>query len=374
MLYVLHMSTKCPPSHLLTHCVIHFNMMYVYCIYVVRVGVVEHAWESIYHTLAQKQQKLNTAATTTPLLVYCDRPDHLNPDFLTHETHIQMVDDPVLADILYLIEHTCDDQDGEHRKQLKMTNQFWWNGMIVSKEHLARTIRNAQIVLNQHENLNGSKPKCYPWFPLCYDLSVASELKSFIGEFCDDSSSSEVDDVGGSSMLNLQNIEKEVNEKKVWILKRYRGRQSMDYPITSNLSCALRHQEAAPRLACQYLSKPALYGGRKFDLRYYVTVLSLEPLRLYRHRTFSVRVANMPYADNGKDDLEVFQKHFTVMNFLDEDEGSSSLQEIRGTGERKDPSMEEFIQVFNREHGATGGVGLSRYVLVWVMKCLSSCI
>jgi hypothetical protein len=35
----------------------------------------------------------------------------------------------------------------------------------------------------------------------------------------------------------------------------------MDYPITDNLSCALRHVESAPRLASKYVSAPALFKG-----------------------------------------------------------------------------------------------------------------
>jgi hypothetical protein len=85
--------------------------------------------------------------------------------------------------------------------------------------------------------------------------------------------------------------------------------------FVDSLSCALRHVESAPRLASKYVSAPALFKGRKFDLRYYVIVLSLVPLRMYRHQMFVIRVANYPYTTT---DLEQFQKHFTVMNFIDD--------------------------------------------------------
>jgi hypothetical protein len=49
-------------------------------------------------------------------------------------------------------------------------------------------------------------------------------------------------------------------------------------------------------------------------VRYYIVVHSLEPLRLVRHPFFALRVANDQYELN---DLENFQKHFTLMSCLE---------------------------------------------------------
>ena len=65
-----------------------------------------------------------------------------------------------------------------------------------------------------------------------------------------------------------------------------------------------RHLESSPRLAAKYLTHPATLAGRKFDLRYYVIVTSLQPLVLHRHEMFSIRLANHEYSC---DDLEQVQ-------------------------------------------------------------------
>ena len=242
-----------------------------------------------------------------PLKVYCDRNDHLRSDLLRGDT-VTIVSSAAEADALYLIDHTLDEQTGEEvDRRGKVVNQFWWEGMLVSKEHLLRSIGGTA---------DGAAPA---WFPTSYDLSYTAQLRAFIRASLSSGSDA-------------------------WILKRYRGRHSIDYPITRSLSCALRHLESAPRIAAAYI-KPCLFAGRKFDLRFYVTVHSLEPLQLYRYDSFSVRLANEPY--DGQD-LESYQSNFTVMSFLDDER----LSQVRGRGLRSDPSMEDFIESFDAQRGS----------------------
>ena len=247
-----------------------------------------------------------------------------------------------------------DDNDTEHDKRNKITSQFCWNGMIVSKEHLARTMQKAYGTVS--------------FLPVTYDLSHAEQLKNFISDFDRRASNIkfnqkkkiESSKINGKKNDNRDENrieqEEEVNEDEdvdvednIWIMKRYRGRQSMDYPITASLSCALRHLESAPRLACKYVTHPSLYKGRKFDLRFYVIVLSLDPFVAYRHVMFIIRAANVHYSSN---DLEQYQKHFTVMNFIDDNSNSQddSVREIRGSGERENPTSIQFIENFNIQH------------------------
>jgi Tubulin-tyrosine ligase family len=253
-----------------------------------------------------------------------------------------------------------DDNDREHDKKYKMTSQFCWNGMIVSKEHLARTMKKAYGTV--------------PFLPVTYDLSHADQLKNFIDDFNRRASVIKLNQkkkIERSKICDKRNdkikenaIEEKEEEKEngnedenedvdvednIWIMKRYRGRQSMDYPITDSLSCALRHLETAPRLACKYVTHPSLFKGRKYDLRFYVIVLSLDPFVAYRHVMFVIRAANVQYSSN---DLEQYQKHFTVMNFIDDNSNSEddSVRVIRGSGERENPTSIQFIENFNLQH------------------------
>ena len=228
--------------------------------------------------------------------------------------------------------------------------------MIVSKEHLARTMKQAYGTVS--------------FLPVTYDLSYVQQLKDFITDFNQraliiksnqkkKTSSRKINEFDDKNNLKIEK-DKEVKEFKddkieediddnIWIMKRYRGRQSMDYPITDSLSCALRHLESSPRLACKYVTHPSLFKGRKYDLRFYVIVISLDPFVAYRHVMFVIRAANVQYSSN---DLEQYQKHFTVMNFIDDNSNSEddSVRAIRGSGERENPTSIQFIKNFNLEH------------------------
>ena len=195
-----------------------------------------------------------------------------------------------------------------------------------------KTVRTAAAVYAKRDFPDGveKNPQTLPWFQQCFDLSISSQMAEFIEE--------------------LHFGHKKDSVDNIWILKRYRGRQSVDYPITADLSCAIRHQQSSPRLACKYLTKPLLYQGKKFDLRYYVVVRSLVPLKLVRHKLFILRIANEQFSLN---DFESYQKHFTLMSNLGSSNDESdpfSIENIRGVGSRDDPFMDVFIESFNREN------------------------
>jgi Tubulin-tyrosine ligase family len=252
--------------------------------------------------------------------------------------------------------------------------------MIVSKEHLVRTMRHAYGTV--------------PFLPVTYDLSYPEQLEGFVADYAcrsERNGQNESEQGGTARSLSLKlkdclledETDLDVNSGEcrsmasnggntraavdnIWIMKRYRGRQSMDYPISDSLPCLLRHLESAPRLASKYVSNPMLYKNRKFDLRYYVIVLSLKPLRIFRHKMFVVRVANETYSHG---DLELYQKHFTVMNFLDDNSNceEDSVRCIRGTGGKENPTSDQFVDHYNAEclmskvtDGGEGAADMSR--------------
>ena len=183
---------------------------------------------------------------------------------------------PDEADILYLIEHTFG-RDGtqEYSKSGKVLNQFWWEGLIVTKESLAKSVKlyaeskrtgDNQIKTTAAEEEDDGQ-FILPWFPVSFNLSNLPELAEFI-----------LTNVFYKKFSNSVQLDADIqnNSHNLWIIKRFNGKQSIDYPITSSVQCAVRQLEAAPRLASKYILNPVTLSGKKFDLRYFVFVKSLE--------------------------------------------------------------------------------------------------
>lgn len=67
----------------------------------------------------------------------------------------------------------------------------------------------------------------------------------------------------------------------LWILKPWNMARTIDTTITGNLSAIIRLMETGPKVCQKYIEHPALFQGRKFDLRYIVLVRSLNPLEIF---------------------------------------------------------------------------------------------
>jgi hypothetical protein len=96
-------------------------------------------------------------------------------------------------------------------------------------------------------NINIDKIPVVDWFQESFNLSNQYELSGFV-----------------KRQLEFHDRKKEdkssVNQgDNIWILKNYRGRMSVDYPITSDINCAIRHQQSNPRLAMRYIPTPVLW-------------------------------------------------------------------------------------------------------------------
>ena len=74
----------------------------------------------------------------------------------------------------------------------------------------------------------------------------------------------------------------------LWILKPWNMARSMDTTITSNLSAIIRLMETGPKICQKYIEHPALFKGKKFDLRYIVLVRSMNPLEIFLADVFWV--------------------------------------------------------------------------------------
>lgn len=96
------------------------------------------------------------------------------------------------------------------------------------------------------------------WLPQTYDMEA--QLSLLIGDY----------------------FEREArHENNLWIVKPWNMARTLDTTVTSSLPALIRLVETGPKIAQKYVDPPALFQGRKFDLRYIVLLRSLLPLEVY---------------------------------------------------------------------------------------------
>ena len=105
-----------------------------------------------------------------------------------------------------------------------------------------------------------------------------------------------------------------------WLLKPWSSSRSRGLLLVRELEAVLASCGAAfgPKLCCEYVRRPLLLKGRKFDLRLLVCVRSLAPLRAYVYRGWYARLASAAYAGAPLHDASA---HFTVSKYLGPDDG-----------------------------------------------------
>jgi len=79
---------------------------------------------------------------------------------------------------------------------------------------------------------------------------------------------------------------------QTWIVKPSASSQGRGIFITSNIE---EINQKTPQVVCQYIDNPLLFNGYKFDLRIYVAITSIWPLRIYMYREGLARLATMLY-------------------------------------------------------------------------------
>ncbi|XP_050918374.1 uncharacterized protein LOC127135779 [Lathyrus oleraceus] len=229
------------------------------------------------------------------LRVYTDIP-HVE-EYLTHPD-FAIIKDPKDADIIW----TCVQVDEELKKATGLTdqqyiNQFPFEACLVMKHHLAETIQKA----------HGSPQ----WLQPTYNLET--HLGQLIGDY---------------------NVRKREGLDNLWILKPWNMARTIDTTVTDNLSAIIRLMETGPKICQKYIEQPALFQGKKFDLRYVVLVRSMQPLEIFLSDCFWVRIANNHYSLD-KSSLFEYETHFTVMNY-------------RGRINHK--NIKDFVREFEEEH------------------------
>ena len=92
--------------------------------------------------------------------------------------------------------------------------------------------------------------------------------------------------------------------------------------LINKLSQIKRWEKAAPAakgappevyVVSRYIDSPLLIGGKKFDLRLYVLVLSFKPLKVYVSDLGFARFCNVKY-DCGYEDLDLDNRYMHLTN------------------------------------------------------------
>uniref|UniRef100_A0A8C4X0P8 Tubulin tyrosine ligase-like family, member 12 n=1 Tax=Eptatretus burgeri TaxID=7764 RepID=A0A8C4X0P8_EPTBU len=203
-----------------------------------------------------------------------------------HHPRFVLVDAEEDADILFLNSETKDYRQMSKERPTVMLSQFPGENLVTVKDCLAAIGRRSA-----KDNVKGSS-----WLPITFNLRT--ELPQFVRYF-------------------LQRQSR--GEDNHWICKPWNLARGLDTHVCNNLHEIIRHRESTPKVVCKYIEQPVLFhredvGKVKFDIRYVVLLRSVQPLSLYVYDVFWLRFANRPFS---LDDLDDFEKHFTVMNYTD---------------------------------------------------------
>lgn len=90
--------------------------------------------------------------------------------------------------------------------------------------------------------------------------------------------------------------EMEKDKERLWIAKPAASSQGKGIIVTNKL-CEIP-QKGTPHIVSEYIYNPLLFDGFKFDLRIYVALTSINPLRLYIYEDGLTRFATSKYNNN----------------------------------------------------------------------------
>ncbi|XP_050775767.1 tubulin--tyrosine ligase-like protein 12 [Gopherus flavomarginatus] len=264
--------------------------------------------EDHYQAILDKNKEKLPMAINPPVYdknkifkVYTDLPQILNN--LKHP-RFEFTEDEGEADILYNFSHFKDYRKLSEERPHVMLNQFPCENLLTVKDCLASISR----------RVGGTEgPK---WLPRTFNLHT--ELPQFISYF--------------------QQRERR-GEDNHWICKPWNLARSLDTHVTNNLNNIIRHRESSPKVVSKYIESPVLFhredvGMVKFDIRYVVLLRSVKPLKLYAYDVFWLRFSNRAFS---LDDLDDYEKHFTVMNYA----SGVTLKQVH---------YDEFILLFEKQY------------------------
>ncbi|KAG5671299.1 hypothetical protein PVAND_001504 [Polypedilum vanderplanki] len=251
--------------------------------------------DTSYFLQGRIEESMPDENTTTPILdknapikVFSDY-EFVNK-YLT-DPSFEIVEKSEDASVLWLTKHFKGYYELSKNFPNTFVNQFPFENVVTIKDLLAVICRRSIEKHHDEETLN-----TYPvWQPTTFNLKT--ELREFVSYF-------------------QQREAKELDN--YWIIKPFNLARSLDTTITNNISQIIRISQTSPKIAQKYIHQPVLFhrpdanGKVKFDVRYVILLTSVKPLVAHVYKNFFLRFSNVPFSMS---DFEVYEKHFTVMNY-----------------------------------------------------------
>ncbi|XP_055944418.1 tubulin polyglutamylase TTLL6-like [Argiope bruennichi] len=117
----------------------------------------------------------------------------------------------------------------------------------------------------------------------------------------------------------------EKRKSEIFIIKPDRNCQGIGIDLVKGIPDIKKYCN----VVCQkYISKPFLMESFKFDLRLYVLITSIRPLRIYIYKEGLVRLATIPYKKPNSSNLKKKRMHLT--NYaINRDSGEKNPEEVK---------------------------------------------
>eukprot|EP00457_Paulinella_chromatophora_P001152 gb/GEZN01001154.1/.p1 GENE.gb/GEZN01001154.1/~~gb/GEZN01001154.1/.p1 ORF type:complete len:999 (+),score=178.96 gb/GEZN01001154.1/:45-3041(+) len=130
-------------------------------------------------------------------------------------------------------------------------------------------------------------PKLFKFFPLSWDMGKRDQLPV---------------------------LEEAFRDGQTYIIKPSKGKQGDGIVLVQTFSAVLKYLEQSKcraALVQEYIERPLLYRGFKFDFRVYVLISSLDPPVVHVFREGLARYCSLPYAAPTSENIEKAYMHLT---------------------------------------------------------------
>ena len=127
-------------------------------------------------------------------------------------------------------------------------------------------------------------------------------------------------------------------------------------------------------VAQQYLKKPLLIDGLKFDLRIYILVASVDPLEMYAFKDGLVRLCTQEYVKPSRENQDDVCMHLTNYSLNKHSDDFVESEEADGGDEASKRSLLWLMQYLEEEYSAAKADKLWQKMLGVCLKTMISVV